>query len=312
EIHAHQLAALSLKGRHDIPEFIQAFAGDHRYIVDYLVDEVLACQPEPVRSFLLQTAILDRLHGQLCDAVTGQEGGDARLEALERGNVFVVPLDDQRRWYRYHHLFAEVLAARLVAERPDQVAPLHRRASVWHEQYGFPAGAIHHALAAEDFARAADLIELAVPAMHKSKQEATLLGWLKVLPDELIRCRPVLSVGYAWAFLAVGELEAADARLRDAERWLQTVAETADMGVRAVAASAEMVVVDKEEFSRLPATVAVYRAAHAQALGKVVETVHYARCALDLVPEDDQLGRGAATALLGLASWANGDLETAY
>jgi LuxR family maltose regulon positive regulatory protein len=306
-----QLAALSLQGRQDTPEFIQAFAGDHRYVVDYLVDEVLARQPEPVRSFLLQTAILDRLHGPLCDAVTGQVGGDGRLEALERGNLFVVPLDDQRRWYRYHHLFAEVLAVRLVAEQPNQVTALHRRASAWYGQHSFPADAIHHALAAGDFAHAADLIELAVPTMHRNKQEAALLDWLKVLPDELIRCRPMLSVGYAWAFLASGNLEAADARLRDAEQWLKSVPE-AKTGERAHAPSAEMVVVDDEEFRRLPATIAVYRAAHAQALGNVAETVHYARRALDLVPEDDQLGRGAATALLGLASWASGDLETAY
>ena len=204
-----QLAALSMQGREDVPEFIRAFAGDHRYIVDYLVEEVLQRQPEPVRSFLLQTAILDRLSGPLCDAVTGQEDGNAQLEALERGNFFVVPLDDKRQWYRYHHLFADVLHTHLRAEQPDQVATLHRRASAWYEQHGSAADAIRHALAAEDFARAADLIELAVPAMRRSRQEATLLGWLKALPDELIHCRPVLSVGYA-GLLASGELEAVE------------------------------------------------------------------------------------------------------
>jgi LuxR family maltose regulon positive regulatory protein len=306
-----QLAALSLQGRQDVPTFIHAFAGDHRYVVDYLVDEVLARQPEPVRSFLLQTSILDRLTGPLCDAVTTQDDGNARLEILERGNFFVVPLDDQRHWYRYHHLFAAVLAARLLVERPHQVATLHRRASTWYEHHGSAADAIRHALAAEDFARVASLIELELPTLHRNKQEATLLGWLSALPAEMIRCRPVLSVGYAWAFLAVGELEAADARLRDAEWWLETV-EAGERGKGAFAPSAEMVVVDEEEFRRLPATIAVYRAARAQALGHVAETVRYAQRALDLVPEDDQLGRGAALALLGLASWANGDLETAY
>src|SRR5207244_9696552 len=137
------------------------FAGGHRYIVDYLVEEFLQRQPEPVRSCLLQTSILDRLHGSLCDAVTGQEEGSERLEALERGNFFVVPLDDTRQWYRYHHLFAEVLAAQLRAEQPDLLAPLHRRASAWYEQHGSAADAIRHALAAEDFARAANLVELA-------------------------------------------------------------------------------------------------------------------------------------------------------
>jgi LuxR family transcriptional regulator, maltose regulon positive regulatory protein len=244
-----QFAALSMQGRQDVPGFIRAFAGDHRYIVDYLVEEVLQRQPAPVRSFLLQTAILDRLSGPLCDAVTGQEKGNARLEALERGNFFVVPLDDKRHWYRYHHLFGEVLSVHLMAEQPDQVSTLHRRASEWYEQNGSAADAIRHALAAEDFERAADLIELAVPAMRRSRQEATLLGWLKALPDELIHFRPVLSVGYAWALLAGGELEAAHARLRDAERWLDT---TTDMSELALAPSAEMVVVDKEEFRRVP------------------------------------------------------------
>jgi LuxR family transcriptional regulator, maltose regulon positive regulatory protein len=304
-----QLAALSLQGHQDASAFIRAFAGDHRYIADYLVDEVLQRQPEPVCSFLLQTAILDRLHGPLCDAVTGQEDGSARLEALERGNFFVIPLDDQRLWYRYHHLFAEVLRGRLLAERPDQVATLHRRASAWYERNGSVVDAIRHALAARDVARAADLVELAVPTMHRSKQEATLLGWLKALPDEVIHVRPMLSVGYAWALLASGELEAADARLRDAERWLDRMTDSSE---RALAPSAEMVVVDEEEFRRFPASIALYRAAHAQALGDVSGTVKYARRVLDLLPEDDDLGRGAATALLGLASWANGDLAAAY
>src|SRR6266704_2444692 len=191
-----QLAALSMQGHQDVAGFIRAFAGDHRYIVDYLVEEVLERQPEALRSFLLQTSILDRLHGSLCDAVTGQQEGNARLLALERGNFFVVPLDDRRYWYRYHHLFAEVLSAQLLAEQPDQVATLHRRASAWYEQHGSAADAIRHALAAEDFARAADLVELAIPAMARSRQEATVLGWLKALPDELFHDRPVLGVAH--------------------------------------------------------------------------------------------------------------------
>ncbi|WP_261303182.1 LuxR C-terminal-related transcriptional regulator [Paenibacillus andongensis] len=304
-----QLAALSMQGREDIPAFIRSFAGDNRYIVDYLVEEVLQRQPDHVRSFLLQTSILDRLHGPLCDAVTGHEEGNARLESLERGNFFVVPLDDRRHWYRYHHLFGEVLSAHLRADLPDQVATLHRRASKWYEQHGFSADAIRHALAAEDFTRAADLVELAWPAMLRSRQGAAALGWLKALPDELVRCRPVLSVVYAWALLAGGELEAVEDRLRDAERWLET---TADMRERPEAPLAKMVVVDEEEFRRLPGAIAVYRAAHAQVLGDVPAAMKYARRVLDLVPDDDHLPRGAATALLGLVSWASGDLEAAY
>ncbi len=304
-----QLAALSMQGHQDVPGLIRAFTGDHRYIVDYLVEEVLQRQPAPVRSFLLQTAILDRLHGPLCDAVTGQEEGNARLEALERGNFFVVPLDDKRHWYRYHHLFAEVLSAHLLAEQPDQVSTLHRRASAWYERHGSAADAIRHALAAEDFVRAADLVELAVPAMLRSRQEATLLGWLKALPDELVYLRPVLSVGYAGALLVSGEFEGVEARLQNAERWLDT---TADRTELALAPPAEMVVVDEVEFRRLPGSIAVYRAGSAQALGDAANTMKYARLALDLVPEDDHLGRGSAAALLGLASWAIGDLEAAH
>ena len=270
-----------------------------------------------MRSFLLQTAILDRLNGPLCDAVTGQEEGSARLEALERGNLFVVPLDEKRHWFRYHHLFADVLHAHLMAEQPEQVPTLHRRASEWYEQNGSAAEAIRHALAAEDFERAASLVELAVPAMRRSRQEATVLGWLKALPDELVRARPVLSAAYAWALLAVGELEGVEARLRDAERWLDT---TADMNERPQAPSAApkggnplgAVVVDEAEFRRLPGALAVHRAAHALALGDVAGTVQYARRALDLIPEDDHLWRGAAAVLLGLASWTSGDLEAAH
>ena len=172
-----QLAALSMQGREDVHGFIRSFAGDDRYIVDYLVEEVLQRQTEAVRSFLLQTAILDRLNGPLCDAVTGQADSSARLEALQRGNFFVVPLDDKRHWYRYHHLFAEVLRLHLMAEQPDQVAALHRRASEWYEHNGSPADAIRHALAGEDFERAADLIELAVPAMSQS-QTGGRAAWL--------------------------------------------------------------------------------------------------------------------------------------
>ena len=304
-----QLAALSMQGHQDVPGFIRAFAGDHRYIADYLIDEVLQRQPDGVRNFLLQTAMLDRLSGPLCDAVTGQEDGAARLEALERGNFFVVPLDDTRQWYRYHHLFAEVLAAELRVEQPDLVAPLHRRASAWYEQYGSTADAIYHALAGEDFGRAADLAERAAPAMLRSRQEATLLGWLRALPDALLHVRPVLSGWYAHALLASGELEGVEDRLGDAERWLDP---TAAMRARPDAAAAAMVVVDDEAFRRLPGSIAVARAGKALARGDVTDTVKYARRALDLVPEDDHFSRGGAAAILGLASWTSGDLAAAH
>jgi LuxR family maltose regulon positive regulatory protein len=309
-----QLAALAMQSpgtqnSQDISGYIRAFAGDHRYIMDYLVEEVLQRQPEPVRNFLLQTSILDRLHGPLCAAVTGQADGSARLEALLRGNFFVIPLDDNRLWYRYHHLFADVLHANLLSEQPGQIAALHRRASEWYEQQGLAAGAIHHALAGEDFAHAADQIELAFPVMSRSRQEATLLDWLKALPEAIICNRPVLCNVYAGVLLQSGELEGVDAWLLAAEKWLRLREER---GERPETPLVDMVVVDPDGFRRLPASVAMYRAGQALLLGNVVNTLQHARRALDLALEDDYLSRGGARALLGLVYWSNGDLEAAY
>jgi len=308
-IAALQLAALSMQGRDDIAGFIAGFAGDDRYIVDYLVEEVLQGQPEHVRSFLLQTSILSRLNGSLCDAVTGQDGGKAMLAALERGNLLLVPLDDRRRWYRYHHLFADVLRARLLDEQPDRVHELHLRASAWYEQNGERSEAIGHALAGEDFERAADLVELGIPALRQGGQDATMRRWLEALPDELIQVRPVLSVGYAGALMVRGELEGVEARLRDAERWLDTMTGIRE-GPRAP--SAEMVVVDEEGFRGLPSAIAMYRAGQALVLGDVAGSMTHARRALDLVGDDDHLGRGGPAALLGLAYWTGGDLNAAH
>ena len=285
-IAALQLAALSMQGRDDVAGFIAGFAGDDRYVVDYLAEEVLARQPERVHTFLLRTSILGRLSGPLCDAVTGQGGGKAMLEALDRGNLFLVPLDDRRRWYRYHHLFADVLQARLLDEQPGQVPDLHRRASEWYEQNGEQPEAVRHALAAGDFERAAGLVELAIPALRRTRQEATLRGWLEMIPDELVRVRPVLSVGFAGALLAVGELEGVEGRLRDAERWLDTPTGVSE---GPPAPSAEMVVADEEEYRRLPATIELYRSALALARGDVPGTVRHARRAIDLAPEQDHL-----------------------
>src|SRR5215210_2780794 len=303
-----QLAALSMRGREDVAGFIRAFTGSHRFVLDYLVEEVLQRQPERIRSFLLQTSILDRLSGPLCDAVTVQEGSNALLEALERGNLFVVPLDDRRHWFRYHHLFADVLRARLMEEQPDRAPTLHRRASEWYERNGSPTDAIRHALAAEDFERAAGLVELAALEMLGSGQEETLFGWWEALPDELVRARPVLSVYYAFASLGHIGLEAAEARLQDAERWLDTTADTSEQP----ASSGEMVVVDEDGYRSLPGTIAVARAYIAGARGDVRGTVKHAQRAVDLLPEDAHLWRGAAAALLGIAYWTSGDLEAAH
>src|SRR5918993_1586409 len=227
-IAALQLAALSIQGRDDVAAFIADFAGDDRYIVDYLAEEVLQRQPEPVQRFLLQTSVLDRLSGPLCDAVTGQDDGKAMLAALERGNLFLVPLDDRRRWSRYHQLFADVLRAHLLDEQPDHVPDLNRRANAWYERNGQPSEAIRHALAAGDVGPAAELVEQAIPAFRRRRQEATIRGWLDAIPSDVVRVRPVLAVGFIGVLMASGEFEGVEDRLRDAERWLEPTGDGAD------------------------------------------------------------------------------------
>jgi LuxR family maltose regulon positive regulatory protein len=314
-IAALQLAALSIRGRDDVAGFIASFTGDDRYIVDYLIEEVLIRQPDDVRSFLLRTSILSRLSGPLCDAVTGRDGGRVMLETLDRGNLFLVPLDDRRQWYRYHHLFADVLRARLLDEQPDRVPELHRRASAWWEQEGERAEAIRHALAAGDDERAADLVELAIPGMRQARQEATVLGWLRALPDPVVRRRPLLSGAYAWVLISIGELADVERHLQDAERWIGA-AEGSPNASRPEPGG--MVVVDDGAFRSLPAVIALYRAVLAQFRGDVAATVRYAREVLEVAPEvdlapgDGDLLRGGAEALLGLAAWERGDLEAAH
>jgi LuxR family maltose regulon positive regulatory protein len=217
-----QLAALSMQGRSDIHDFIQSFTGSHRFILDYLVEEVLHRQPEQVYNFLLRTSILDRLSDSLCDAIIGQENCSGMLDILDRNNLFIVPLDDTRHWYRYHHLFADVLQSRLIEEQPDRVSGLHQKASTWYEQNSFSSDAIRHALVAGNLENAARLIELVWFAMDINMQSATWLGWVKALPEEMIRSRPVLSVGYAWALLDSGEMETCETWLKNAEEKLMT------------------------------------------------------------------------------------------
>ncbi|MBV7336135.1 LuxR C-terminal-related transcriptional regulator [Chloroflexi bacterium TSY] len=326
-----QMAALALQGlsmqrRTDIATFIQAFTGSHRFVLDYLAEEVLQRQPEPIRRFLLQTAILDRLSGPLCDAVTEQEDGQEMLIALERGNLFVVPLDDERQWYRYHHLFADVLRAYVLggtSRLRHQVPVWHQRASAWYERNGLRVDAVHHALAAADFEHAAGLVELAWPAMHQdSLQNTTWFGWVKALPNELVRARPVLSVGYAWALLDIGKLETAEARLRDAERWLDAETDTvSDLGEQPEVpmlkrqiteiAPTEMVVADEAQFRSLPVSIVSARAYIALALGDVSSAVLHARRVLELSSEGDFFARGDPAALLGVAYWISGDLKAA-
>jgi LuxR family maltose regulon positive regulatory protein len=309
-IAALQLAALSMQGRGDASAFIAGFAGDDRYIVDYLAEEVLGRQPADVRDFLLKTSLLDRLTGPLCDAVTGRDGGRATLVALERANLFLVPLDGRREWYRYHHLFADVLQAHLLEEHATEVPELHGRASAWYERAGDISQAIEHALGGADFPRAANLMELAIPALSRERRELELKRWVELVPDEVVRVRPVLGVFFVGALAQVSEFDTVASRLSDIESSLGVP--TGGGGTWPEEPPPDVVVVDRDGFKRLPGTVQLYRAALALAEGDLDGTVGHARQAMSLSPPDDHLTHAAAAALSGLASWTAGGLASAH
>ena len=295
---ALQLAALSLQGRPDPTTFIEAFAGDDRYIVDYLVEEVLRRQPVELRDFLLQTSILGRFTGSLADAVTGRGGGQSTIDDLDRANLFVVALDDRRQWYRYHHLFAGVLQAHLAAEHAADIPELHRRASAWFEGQGERGEAIDHALRAGDTERAADLVERSMTEMRRLRREASLARWIGAIPRDVVERRPVLAVGYAGAVLSLNQWDRVEELLDGAERQLT--------------ANADVVVVDAAELQRLPAMIELYRGALAKMRGDLTANIAHARRVLELVGDEDPLGRGGAETMLGLAYWEQGDLEAGY
>ncbi|PVZ06841.1 LuxR C-terminal-related transcriptional regulator [Actinomycetospora cinnamomea] len=309
-IAALQLAALSMRGRDDVGAFIAGFAGDDRYVVDYLVEEVLARQPEDVRAFLLETSLLERLTGPLCDAVTGRGGSRTTLVALERANLFLVPLDDRRQWYRYHHLFADVLRAHLVDERPGTVPELHRRAGLWFAENGDTPAAVDHALAGGHVDRAADLMERAMPAMRRERRETELRRWVRSLPDEVVRVRPVLGMAFVGVLAQASAFDTVEQRLADVERSVRPGG-----GAWPSQAPPGLVVLDEEGYRSVPAGLEVYRAALALRSADLDAAAAHARRALALTPESDDLTRAAAGALGGLASWTRGDLvaaEAAY
>jgi LuxR family maltose regulon positive regulatory protein len=299
-----QLAALSMRSldEHDIAGFIESFTGSNRFVIDYLADEVLARQPPELREFLLRTAVLDRLTAPLCDSVAGRSDSARILAELERTNVFLVPLDDHRTWYRYHHLFADVLRARLVAEQPGLVPRLHLAASSWHETAGHPQDAVRHALAAQEFERAAFLMEEALPELRRTRQDAVLQGWIRTLPAAVVRRSPVLSIVSGWSSLMSGELDALASRLDEAEQALAAGARDEELAASWA---------DTEELRTAPAMISVYRASLAQARGDVPGTVGHARRALELAGPGDHFVQGAGGGFLGLAAWAAGDVREA-
>jgi LuxR family maltose regulon positive regulatory protein len=302
---ALQLAALSLRNRDDRSDFIAGFAGDDRFVVDYLADEVLSRQPDDVRRFLLDTSILDRLTGPLCDAVSPSPGaavgtrGGATLEALERDGLFLVPLDGRRSWYRYHHLFADVLGTHLLEERPDDVPELHRRAAGWYAEAGQTEPAVRHALAGGDTDHAADLIERAFRALGRERREDLLRRWAHELPEEVVRDRPVLAIALVGGLMASNEFDGVDVRLDHVEQLL-------------AAPGADLVVAARDELLRVPAAVKMYRAALALIGGDPAGAIERAQQALEVAVDGDDLVVGATAALSGLASWSTGDLTSAH
>jgi LuxR family maltose regulon positive regulatory protein len=283
-----QLAALSLQGRADVSAFLAAFTGSHRFVLDYLSDEVLAQQPTPVQTFLLHTSILERLSGPLCDAVTEQEGSQAMLEALERANLFVVALDEERGWYRYHHLFAEMLRRHLLQAEPILVPDLHRRASDWYEQHNLPIEAVQHALAMPDVELAARLIEPIALSVALHGQISTVLGWLNALPEALVRAHPFLCVYYAVLLIFSNQFEAAEELLQQAERCVQ--------GLPA------------EQALTIQGWVLANRAAIAGLSGDTPRAVSLARQALALLPEAEVISRVGAIIAASRAYEVSGDV----
>ena len=301
-----QLAALSLqsaRSREETDDFIAAFTGSNRFVLDYLVDEVLSRLPAESREFMMRTSVLGRLTGSLCDAVTGGALGTTILHQLERDNLFVVPLDEERSWYRYHHLLADVLQSRLRSTEPrDVVSTLHARASAWYAEHDLLPDAVHHALAGGDHARAGYLVEAALPQTRRLRQDSALLGWIDALPESVIGRSPVLSIAAGWAMMIAGDLEAMERHLDDADTAL--AAGAGDANLRGAWA-------DTDELRTAPATLEVHRAALAQARGDVPATVDHARQALALAGPDDHLVRGGASGFLGLGAWAAGDVDRA-
>jgi LuxR family transcriptional regulator, maltose regulon positive regulatory protein len=308
-----QLAALSAASRPGsagIDGFVEAFTGSHRFVLDYLMAEVLESQGDDVRTFLFDTCVLDELSGPLCDALTGRSDGQQTLEELERVNLFVVPLDDQRQWWRYHHLFADALRVRLGAEKSDRIRRGNQMAAAWYAEHGRLADAVPHAIASGDHEYSADLIELALPDLRRRRQDRTLRGWLTALPDDVVRRRPLLAVHMGWSRLSEGDVDAVEAWLDAAAAGLGVM--SASAARTPTAAPLAQAVMDREgDIHSLPAMIAVYRACVGQARGDVEGTVSHARRALELAGPQDHFARGAAAGFLGLAAWAAGDLGTA-
>jgi LuxR family maltose regulon positive regulatory protein len=297
-----QLAALSLRGRTDAAGFVAAFSGSHRFVLDYLADEVLDRQTSEVRAFLLETSVLERLTGELCDAVTGRSGSQAMLQEIERAGLFLVPLDEVRGWWRYHHLFADLLRARLQAEQPGRVQALHRAAAAWSEEHDLGDDAVRHALAAGDNAWAAQLVERHVETLLRRSEGATLHRWLSALPAESIRDRPRLCLAQATSAAISFRVEALEALLDDAER---AFAISGDEPYEPSVPRAVSVL------ANVPAGIAFLHAVLARLRGDPALAAGYNRQALGLLGEQDWLMRSMVRWNMAGADWLGGRLGQA-
>ena len=297
-----QLAALSLRGQPDVDGFVAAFTGSHRYVLDYLAEEVLERQPAQLRTFLLETSVLDRLSGSLCDAVTGRPGSQALLEQTERDGLFLVPLDEVRGWWRYHHLFADLLRARLEQE-PGQAAELHRRAAAWYEEHGLPDDAIRHAAGAGEMARAARLIERHFDTVYSLQGEgATIQRWLSALPHDLVWSRPRLLLAQAQVAATGGRLDEVEPLLEAAERVSASVA--GEPFEPTVGPAGSLLV-------NIPAHIALHRSYLAQLRGDAEGTAAFARQALGELHQGEWLLNSTIQGFLAVAEWLRGRLAEA-
>lgn len=299
--------AISKQGQKDATSFIQSFTGSHRFVLDYLIEEVLEQQSKSVQSFLLQTAVLDRLTGSLCDALTGQEDGQATLEMLDRANLFVVPLDDERRWYRYHHLFTDLLRQRLRQTQREQAPTFHRRASEWYEKQEFAGEAIKHALRAGDFERASRLVEEQADAAWQRGDHTKLRDWLGKLPETSICSRPFLCVYHAWYLFAGGQPVAAEQTLQAAEMVLDA---GTDLETGTEAQNHSLPISSARDHLR--GRVFAIRAFMDSYQGDVPGIVRHAHLALEYLPESNPVWRSIVAIVLSDAHGFSGDMAAAY
>jgi LuxR family transcriptional regulator, maltose regulon positive regulatory protein len=296
-----QLAGLSLRDHADPAGFVASFSGSQRYILDYLTEEVLARQPEEIVRFLLETSVLERLSGPLCDAITGRSDGQAMLEEIERANLFLLPLDEVRGWWRYHQLFADLLQTRLRQQQPDRVPGLHRAAAVWCEQHGLADDALRHALAAGDVTSAARLVERYVDELWVRGERKTLQRWLAVLPAELVGARPRLLLARAGLALLGGDLEAGEGVLDAAERAFTAAAGEAEEPYEPSVGRAASL------SANIPARIAVDRAFLAGLRGDAEGTTAFVERAQAELGEDEWMLEAFTRWHLAVARWLRGE-----